>query len=69
MYLGSVPQLTGAGLPPGVEDQFRLHRRGTIFVYVSVPFLTRHDTFFVTGCEQKDLNVANFIQITAQMIT
>ena len=58
-YLASVPQLTGAELPPWVEeDHFLVQRRGTIFVYVSVPFFTRHDTFLVTGDEQKDLKVS-----------
>lgn len=68
-YLGSMPQLTcwGALLPlvddvdaadaPAAVDQLRLQRRGTILVYVSVPFLTRHDTVLVTGCGQKSLEI------------
>jgi hypothetical protein len=37
------------------DDQVRLQRRGTIFVNVSVPFLTLHVTVLVTGCGQKSL--------------
>ena len=39
----------------GGDDQVRLHRRGTIFVNVSVPFFTLHVTVLVTGCGQKSL--------------
>ena len=71
LYLGSMPQLTCWGallLVDDVddeaawdEDQFLLQRRGTIFVYVSVPFFTLHETVLVTGCGQKSLsrNVTN----------